>query len=682
MAVKPIDLSLESSRLRDLYSQREIDETIRLIKSYGSVEAYASNYEMGDTETDSTNSADMDVFSSEYLSGMASNILPSAQNTATGIFNMITSPVESAKAIYEAGPSGIMSGMADRYGTPSQWAGGDFSNIKQTLHDDPTGLALEALPGVGVAGKVASQVGLKTGAITARTAAQISKLSNTIGNPVETLAKNTAIRGGKFLSEKIGTVGLTMLDFTTGMPVQSLKAMYAAGRLSGKQRAVAGTSFYKNMFGEFEVGDSINPGNHAKLRNGEIPDDITIDTVLEHNTMIFDELDKQTPYRLFRDAQKDMGGFQDEARIFGHIQALEKRYDKHIELNAENITSALKSDLGSSPGAMSSLNINIKKNLVADLEKAGIKVQNLRDDMMPIDGDSVAFARSVGFRIDGNTGFSDFESYLLDFLNADLTNPNVLSGYLTGKPGIGTATKAQQNLGFYSMQAFKTHFSDAPSPMSTISDNLYTSVRKSLDESMKSVVASPLVVQKRAALNRILDTQADLYDRNNRLFNDFAAYRTGNKSKDAAIKAWVNAVDNDAMKKGFIDEVEAITGDALSAPIAGMIARRISPKSLVARGSAVSAGQAVIRSASVGGAVATANPAMLLFIPFTSPKMVGTILSTFGLKQRFGDYLTAVSRAMHQHPIGKTLGDSPNFIFSMYTALDHIQRYNQQQKEQ
>ena len=136
------------------------------------------------------------------------------------------------------------------------------------------------------------------------------------------------------------------------------------------------------------------------------------------------------------------------------------------------------------------------------------------------------------------------------------------------------------------------------------------------------------------------------------------------------------------LKKGFIDEVEAITGDALSAPIAGMIARRISPKSLVARGSAVSAGQAVIRSASVGGAVATANPAMLLFIPFTSPKMVGTILSTFGLKQRFGDYLTAVSRAMHQHPIGKTLGDSPNFIFSMYTALDHIQRYNQQQKEQ
>ena len=293
MAVKPIDLSLESSRLRDLYSQREIDETIRLIKSYGSVEAYASNYEMGDTETDSTNSADMDVFSSEYLSGMASNILPSAQNTATGIFNMITSPVESAKAIYEAGPSGIMSGMADRYGTPSQWAGGDFSNIKQTLHDDPTGLALEALPGVGVAGKVASQVGLKTGAITARTAAQISKLSNTIGNPVETLAKNTAIRGGKFLSEKIGTVGLTMLDFTTGMPVQSLKAMYAAGRLSGKQRAAAGTSFSKNIFGDFKIQDKTNPGNNAKLRNGEIPDGVSIDDVLEHQGAILNELDNR-----------------------------------------------------------------------------------------------------------------------------------------------------------------------------------------------------------------------------------------------------------------------------------------------------------------------------------------------------------------------------------------------------
>ena len=53
-----------------------------------------------------------------------------------------------------------------------------------------------------------------------------------------------------------------------------------------------------------------------------------------------------------------------------------------------------------------------------------------------------------------------------------------------------------------------------------------------------------------------------------------------------------------------------------------------------------------------------------------------------GMKQRFVDYAKAVSRHMHQHPVGKSLAQVDGFIFSMYTALDHIQRYNQQQKEQ
>lgn len=212
--------------------------------------------------------------------------------------------------------------------------------------------------------------------------------------------------------------------------------------------------------------------------------------------------------------------------------------------------------------------------------------------------------------------------------------------------------------------------------MSNISTALYNSVRKALNETMDSVDASDAVVKRRAGLNKILDTQEELSNINSRLRNDFAAYRVGDKSKDAAIGSYVSALENDVLKKGFIDEVEALTGDALSAPIAGLIARRVPPKSLVARGSAVSAAQGIFAGAAV------INPAMLLFIPFTSPKVVGRILATVGLKQRFGDYLTAVSRAMHQHPIGKTLGDKPNFIFSMYTALDHIQRYNQQQKEQ
>ena len=673
MLIKPSDLGLEPSRLRDIYTQGDIEESLKILRSQGSMGGYSRYYGLGDADTSTKDPANMDVFSREYMSGLADNIAPSAANVASGFWSMLSSPVESAKAIYEAGPSGIMSGMAERYGTPSEWAGGDFSDIKRTAYQDPSGLALEVLPGAGIAGKVAAQVGGKTGMITTRMANQISKASSTFGNPIEALARATAIKGGKALASGIGTTGLIMLDFTTGMPVQSLKAMYAAGRLSGKQRAAAGTSFYKNIFGDFKVQDKTNPANNAKLRNGGMPDDISIDDVLESQGAILNELDTQTPYRLFRDAQTDLGGFQDEARIFGHIQDLENRYSDLLTANSENIKNVITSDLGKTPGALINVHNNIKQNLIADLKKMDIEVEGLSPNLTLDPDIPLRLKHKVGFRVDKNAGFEDFDQYIKDFISADLFDPEVLTSYLTG-----FAREKMTRLDFHSVGDFKTNFSNAVSPMSSISASLYTSVRKAINEGMDSVdAASDAVIKRRAGLNKILDTQEELAVINSRLRNDFAAYRVGDKSKDEAISAYVSAIENDVLKKGFIDEVEALTGDAMAAPIAGLIARRVPPKSLVARGSAVSAAQAAI----VGGA-AMINPAMLLFIPFTSPKIVGTILSTLGLKQRFSDYLTAVSRAMHQHPIGRTLGDSPNFIFSMYTALDHIQRYNQQQKEQ
>lgn len=671
MLIKPSDLKLEPSRLRDVYTQGDIEESLKILRSQGSMSGYSRYYSLGAADTSTKDPAKMDVFSQEYMSGLAGNIVPSATNVASGLLSMLTSPVESAKAIYEAGPEGIMSGMAERYGSPSDILEGDFSALKRTAYEDPVGLGLEVAPGMGIAGKAAAQAGLKTGMVTTRMANKIAKASSTLGNPVEALARATAVKGGKALASGIGKAGLIMLDFTTGMPVQSLRAMYAAGRLSGKQRAAAGTSFSKNIFGDFKIQDKTNPGNNAKLRNGEIPDGVSIDDILEPQGAILNELDTHTPYRLFRDAQTDLGGFQDEARIFGHIQSLENRYSDLLTANSENIKNVITSDIGKTPGALINLHTSIKQKLIADLKRMDIEIEGLSPNLTLDDKIPLKLKHKVGFRVDKNTGFEDFDQYIKDFISADLFDPEVLTSYLTGFMGEKTT-----RLDFHSVGDFKTNFSNASAPMSDISASLYNSVRKALNETMDSVDASDAVIKRRAGLNKILDTQEELAKINSRLRNDFAAYRVGDKSKDEAIGAYVSALENDVLKKGFIDEVEALTGDALSAPIAGLIARRVPPKSLVARGSAVSAAQGIFAGAAV------INPAMLLFIPFTSPKVVGRILATVGLKQRFGDYLTAVSRAMHQHPIGKTLGDSPNFIFSMYTALDHIQRYNQQQKEQ
>ena len=115
MLIKPSDLGLDPSRLRDLYTQGDIEESLKIMRAQGSIDGYTRYYGLGDADTSTKDPANMDVFSREYMSGLADNIAPSALNVASGFWSMLSSPVESAKAIYEAGPSGILSGMAERY---------------------------------------------------------------------------------------------------------------------------------------------------------------------------------------------------------------------------------------------------------------------------------------------------------------------------------------------------------------------------------------------------------------------------------------------------------------------------------------------------------------------------------------------------------------------------------------
>lgn len=110
---------------------------------------------------------EQDFFSSENISAMGSNIIPSAVNMGSDLWDLATSPIESAKAIGEAGVGGIVSALGERFG--------GLENIKRTAVEDPFGLALDVAPGLGVASKfskaaaaaskVASPVKAATGAV-------------------------------------------------------------------------------------------------------------------------------------------------------------------------------------------------------------------------------------------------------------------------------------------------------------------------------------------------------------------------------------------------------------------------------------------------------------------------------------------------------------------------------------
>ena len=76
-----------------------------------------------------------DFFSSKNLGSLASNILPSAGNVAKDTFNAAMSPIETGKALFEAGPSGIAKALGDRFGS--------IEALKRTAVEDPSGLALD-----------------------------------------------------------------------------------------------------------------------------------------------------------------------------------------------------------------------------------------------------------------------------------------------------------------------------------------------------------------------------------------------------------------------------------------------------------------------------------------------------------------------------------------------------------
>ena len=671
MPIKARDLTLSTEQLREKYTRRELEETLDLISKYGGVKNYARYYGTPGSGTAPTKDpATMDVFSSEFLGGLVSNIPHSAENVAKGMYEMITSPIDTFESIRDAGPKALLQGIKDRYGSVDAW--------KRTAHNDPVGLGLELAPMVGIAGRIGSVGARAAGAISAQTAGNINKAMNFVSNP-SALLLHTAQANAKLLSKFIGGAGLIMLEFTTGMPIQSLRSMYEVGRLTEKQRRVAGLNFYRNIFGDFEIGDVTNRKDAAKLANGEFPD-ITTEQILERTPKILDELDQQTPFKLYKEAQRDLGGFQDEARIFGHILQVTDKFQRQIILNQKDIIATVKQDFVRSTIGVdgtptniidSSIGASIKNQVGKYLDDMGLKVEgDWRQAQAPRPDHPVDFTTKLGFSVEGTEGFAQFKAYLNTLMNADLTDPDTFVRFLIGDPDMPE---------ILSINKLKEQFNNAGAPLPQLADNIYNIFRTNVAKIYKGMNDDvlPNVQQRAASLERLLDTQRKMTEITNELASEFKAYRTGMTSKSDALNSWMSAIENDSIKKGFIDDVEHYTGQSLTAPIAGLIARRITPKSLVARGSVVSATQGFARGGLVGGAALGAiNPLMLGWLPFTSPKFVGFMLSRLGLRQRFVDYGTALSRAMHQHPIGKTLADNGGYIFSMYTALDHIQRYN------
>ena len=164
-----------------------------------------------------------DFLSADNLGRAAGNIIPSAVNVGRDVANVALHPLDTARGLYDAGPSGILSALGERFG-----------NIKKTAVEDPFGLALDVAP-VGAAVGGVAKAGKLGG-----TAARIAQTASAL-NPA-----TAAVRGAAGIAKKAGSAAgggaALAASLLTGVPRPVLSAARKAETGSAAQRAAFRTA--------------------------------------------------------------------------------------------------------------------------------------------------------------------------------------------------------------------------------------------------------------------------------------------------------------------------------------------------------------------------------------------------------------------------------------------------------
>jgi hypothetical protein len=691
MPVNPDDFSLSTTQLRQRYTNKELEDTAKLLKLYGE-SRYINNFRELKMP-DETDPGKMDFFSADYAGAVASNIVPSTLSMITGLGQVFWSPIDTAEDVYEAGIDGMVDTLKAQYD--------GWENIKRTIATDPVGQLGMLAPGgqavgaglkaVGVgklAGKLAQgaskayqnvpgavrSVTSPMGGLTAKAATMIGKpVLNMAIDPVGAVA-NVAYKSVKSFMTGYGAAGRIALEFITGESVQALEAMQKSGRLTQKQMDMVGLNPFHWM-GEF--------ANEAKKA--------------EFGTSAYEHF--KTARSGGKTTTDIIGGFKDEAAIIMHLDSVVLKSQNMILKQNQNLLTdifegldnvdelaasgnksalAIKFDLERKLRDPESVSTTLVTKLNKEIEDLGFKftsenilegspggkVQMVHKHTIPDAGTLLTGTDTIGL-----------VKWIKETLDTDLSNLSSLKNALIGND-LADQAGILQKLNQYKGQAGNAELINA----------FYDVLRDHIDDMTPDLYRTGLdkLLPKSGELAKIMTdpTSDNMWGHAMRMQKfrddiqkDYVSMKNGKGDDAAMLSNYIRTLrDGDSgIKKQLIDELEEITGESIHAGIAGLIARKITPSSLVARGSAVSA---MHRTAAMFAGGAAFNPMVFAFIPFASPRFVGTMLSTIGLSQRSVDYAKALTRHMAKHPVGQVFNTSKRSIWSLGTVLDKIQSYN------
>jgi len=202
---------------------------------------------------------------------MMANAPGSALGVLTDTYNMVTSPIETGKALYNMGFSGLKDAVLERYGS--------WEKFQRTLEQDPAGVALDlgfvvspvaggARTAATAAGRAAASAGSRTGVKAAQLAQKGASAVEKFGQGLQSADPlNVAYQGAKGVGQGVTKALDLMLGTSTGAGPGSMVAAREAGRTGGE----AQKAFMRGQ-GSI-IDDAPNPVEQAKFAKQSISAD-------------------------------------------------------------------------------------------------------------------------------------------------------------------------------------------------------------------------------------------------------------------------------------------------------------------------------------------------------------------------------------------------------------------------
>lgn len=635
------------------YGTQEVLSSVDVIKQIGESEYERKYGRLDPTDTASETGAMVPydpgagVFSLKNLSALAQNIPGNAKDTFTGMASAMSSPIETASALFsEEGVNAIIEDLKHQ-----------ITNPGQTLVERPFETLLNLAPGAQAAGAVAK--GTKLASTAARLAASspktnallkgVASLKGTKTAAVAKAAKDlvvdplgTSVVGAAKIGKGIAR-GAELMGFQipsaigTGLDWNVIGAALTSSRLSPLQKELAAPPLTKEGFKNRVLGK----GWKVDPETGE-----TVTTL-------------KTPRKAFIEVLKDV---KDEYSIMADIEHGISVIRKEID---HMMDTELPIQIGAAAGPI--VIDDIINNFKANMRKHKVPLAEYKHNITP----DVAPTSTAGLIVDARgrptyTHTPGVEGVSVKQLKLDVAR----TPWSTLEGGdVALVEKAVHEINEYYKrpgidasphELWKLHMQvqnliDISKQGASVVDGVLSSLSADIRDKLGTMVDE---TGKTTKFNDIMKKAEVRYKYLNAVHKEMGLYKNGESNAGTVLKKVLSGGrETNVYRQNILKQMEARVGPITTA-MSALEMKGWTPKGLVGRQMGISAYAKLGAALWAGKAAAQGMiPAYsLLGFAFVSPRLTASMALKIGLPRRVADYIGDISAEVHKYPTALAMG--------------------------